>query len=89
MIALTAHEIFLLIVAAAMFVGLPVFGLYAAWKWLSTDPKDRPERESGGGYMSNAIGGAMQGMDELIRPSAEHTVEAQTPVVKEDEQDGE
>lgn len=86
---MTPYHIFLLIVAVAMFVGLPIWGVYAAWKWLSTDPKDRAERESGGGYMSNAIGGAMQGIDELIRPSAEHSIEAQKPIVKEDEQDGE
>jgi len=39
--------------------------------------------------MSNAIGGAMMDIDKLIRPSVEHQIEAQTPLVKEDEQDGE
>ena len=60
---MTYHQILLLIVAAPMFVGVPIFALYAAWQWLSTDPNDRPER-GGGGYMSNAIGGAMLGVDK-------------------------
>lgn len=85
---MSLYQIYLLVVAVAMFIGLPAWGLYAAWHWLRTDPKDRPER-TGGGYMSSAIGGAMQGVDALIRPSAEHQIEAQAPIVKEDEQDGE
>lgn len=86
---MTLQQIIALIAAVLMFVVLPIWGLYAAWKWLSTDPKDRPERQGGGGYMSNAIGGAMQGVDKLLRPSVEHQIEAETPIVKEDEQDGE
>ena len=86
---MTLHQIFLLTAAALMFVGLPVWGAVAAWKWLRTDPKDRAERQGGGGYMSNAVSGMMAGVDELIRPSVEHQIEAETPIVKEDEQDGE
>ena len=86
---MSPFQIFLLIVFLAMFVGLPLWGVYAAWKWLNTDPKDRPERKSGAGYMSNAIGGAMLELDKLTRPSVEHTIEAQSHVVEEDEHDGE
>ena len=86
---MSPFQIILLIVFLAMFVGLPLWGVYALWKWLNTDPKDRPERQGGGGYMSNAIGGAMLELDKLTRPSVEHTIEAQSHVVEEDEHDGE
>lgn len=86
---MTLYHVFLIIVAVLLFVGLPIYGVVAAWRWLHTDPKDRPERQSGGGYMSNAIGGVMLELDKLARPSVEHTIEAQTHVVEDDEHDGE
>ena len=79
--AMTYQQIFLLVVAAAMFIGLPIFGLYSAWRWLRLDPKERGQREGGGG--------TMLGVEKLTRPSVEHQVEAETPIVKEDQQDGE
>jgi len=86
---MTYQQMFLLVVAAAMFIGLPIFGLYAAWQWLRADPKDRAQRKGGGGYMSNAIGGAMLEIDKLTRPSVEHQIEAERRIVKDDQQDGE
>ncbi len=84
---MSPYQILLLIAFFAMFVGLPLLGLYAAWQWLKTDPKNRPERQ-GGGYMSNAIGAGMMEIDKVIRPSVEHTIDAQSHLVEEDEHDG-
>ena len=86
---MTLYEIFLLLAAFALLVAAPIYGLVAAWRWLGTDPKDRPERQSGGGYMSNAVGGTMMEIDKVIRPSVEHTIETQHHLVEEDEHDGE
>jgi hypothetical protein len=86
---MSLYHAFLGVAAVLLLVVLPVCGLVAAWRWLGTDPKDRPERQSGGGSMSNAVGGAMLELDKLTRPSVEHTVEAQSPIIEADEQDGE
>ncbi len=42
-------------------------------------------KKSAGGIISGAIGGAMQELDRFVRPSAEHRIEAEDPVVEEDE----
>jgi len=46
-------------------------------------------KKSGSGTISSGIGGAMTELDRLARPSAEYRIQAEIPVVEEDEQDGE
>ena len=70
-----------------MFVGLPIWGVYALWQWLHTDPKDRPERL--GSSASSVIGGAMLEIDKVTRPSVEHVIESQSQIIDGDEHDGE
>ena len=84
---MTVYEIFMLVLAIGMFVGLPIWGVYTFWQWLHTDPKDRPERPSGS--VSGAIGGVMLEIDKVTRPSVEHVIETQSHLVDEDEHDGE
>jgi len=40
------------------------------------------ERRGAGGGISAVIGGAMLGLDRLIRPSIEHTIETEERVLK-------
>ena len=69
-----------------MFVVLPICGVVSFWSWLNTKPSERPEQRGTGGGLTGAL---MMGVDQLVRPSAEHRVEAENPIVKADEQDGE
>lgn len=46
-------------------------------------------KKSAGGSVSGVIGAAMTEMDRIVRPSAEYRIEAEDPVVEEDEKDGE
>ncbi|HUT89752.1 MAG TPA: hypothetical protein VMY37_09665 [Thermoguttaceae bacterium] len=46
-------------------------------------------RKSGGGTVSAGIGAAMTELDRIARPSAEYRIEAEAPVVEEDEKGGE
>jgi hypothetical protein len=42
-----------------------------------------------GGFVSSAAGALMNEMDRFIRPSVEHRIQTENPVVKEEEKDGE
>ena len=46
-------------------------------------------KKSAGGSVSGAIGAAMTEVDRIVRPSAEYRIEAEDPVVEEDEKGGE
>lgn len=83
---MTLHQYFLIAMAVLMFVVVPIFGVASFVRWLNTKPSERPEQRGGGGGLTGAL---MMGVDKLIRPSAEHRIEAENPIVKEDEQDGE
>ncbi len=44
--------------------------------------------KSGGGIVSGAVGAAMTEFDQVVRPSAEYRIQAENPIVKEDEKGG-
>ena len=80
---------FVLLVLLAIFVFLvvPIWGIASFLKWLKTPISQRSAQRGGSG--GGGLGPFMIGVDKLIRPSQEFRVEAENPVVKEDEQDGE
>ena len=45
-------------------------------------------KKSGGGTVSGAVGAAMTEFDQIVRPSAEYRIQAENPIVKEDEKGG-
>ncbi len=48
------------------------------------------DRPSGGGGISNVVGGAMLELDRLLtRPSVEHQIETETPIIEREDDDGE
>jgi hypothetical protein len=46
-------------------------------------------KKSAGGIASNVLGSAMTELDRITRPSAEYRMQAEDPVLEEDEKDGE
>jgi hypothetical protein len=83
---MTAQAIFWSIAAVAVLIILPVAML---WAMLDHFRKSGSERVGSGG-LSAGIGAAMQELDRLMtRPSVEHQIEAEQPVLKrEDDQGG-
>ena len=45
-------------------------------------------KKSGGGSISSGVAGAMSELDRIVRPSAEHRIQAEDPIVEEDEKGG-
>jgi hypothetical protein len=80
----TPQQILALIIAAVVIIVLPAATVYAIVHHLRTKPGDRP----GSGSVAG-LGPALQELDRLVaRPSAEHTVEAERPIVKRDDDRG-
>ena len=46
-------------------------------------------KKSAGGIVSSGVAGMMNELDRIVRPSAEYRIEAENPVVEEDEKGGE
>jgi hypothetical protein len=84
---MTFKAIFWLIMAVLMFIGTPIA---MVWAVLDARRHKGSDRRRGGGGISNAVGGAMLELDHFVRPSVEHTIEAehQTPK-REDDTGGE
>jgi hypothetical protein len=84
---MTLQQIALLALAAAVFIGVPTIMIGSFIAHLRTRASERP----GSGSQTAGIGAAMQELDRLMaRPSAEHIVEAQNPVLRrEDDESGE
>ena len=45
-------------------------------------------KKSAGGIVSSGIAATMNEMDRIVRPSVEHRIQAENPVVEEDEKGG-
>lgn len=79
MLALAA-AVLMFVVAPIWLVCLLAFGKH----------RQRSDRPGGGGGISNFVGGSMLELDRFVRPSVEHTIEAEHPVLKrEDDKGGE
>ncbi len=84
---MSLHTIVLLIVAFLAFVVAPIVFTWAFIDGMRRKASDRPI--SGGG-ISNVVGGAMLELDRLLtRPSVEHQIETETPVLKREDDNGE
>jgi len=82
---MTVTQVLLLLLAAAIIIGLPAMII-----WSIVDHLRGRGSERKGGSASAGIGAAMVELDRLMaRPSAEHIVEAKNQVLKrEDDQGG-
>lgn len=79
--------IVLLIVAFLTFVVAPVA---LVWTFIDGMRHKASDRPSGGGGISNMIGAAMLEADRLLaRPSIEHQIETENPVLEREGDDGE
>jgi hypothetical protein len=80
-------QILAILAGLALLVGVP-----AALIWSMVDyhrNKDRYREQRGSGSFTAGIGAAMQEIDRLFaRPSVEHTVETETPVLKREDDAG-
>jgi hypothetical protein len=84
---MTLYQIFLLFLAGVVFIGAPIAAVWGIVQHLRTPLSQRPPRTG----VSAGFGAALQELDRLVaRPSVEHTVETERPIVKrEDDEDGE
>jgi hypothetical protein len=79
------HIIVLLIAAFLTFVVAPIA---LVWTFIDGMRHKASDRPSGGGGISNVVGGAMLELDRLLtRPSVEHQIETETPVLKREDDD--
>lgn len=76
--------LFWLFLAFVTFIILPIVMLFAMRDHLRGKESDRR-----GGSVTSGVGAAMQEIDRLLtRPSVQHTIEAETPVLKREDDAG-
>ena len=76
--------LFWLLIAFLTFVILPITLVLSIRDHLRGKGSDRR-----GGSVTSGVGAAMQEIDRLLtRPSVEHTIEAETPVLKREDDSG-
>ena len=81
---MTPTQILLVIFAGIVIIGMPVVIVWSIVDYLRKKPSKR-RRGSG----STGLGAAFQELDRLVaRPSVEHTVEAEQPIVKNEDDRG-
>jgi len=82
---MTLYQIFLLVLAGALFIGLPIAAVWTIVEHIRTPPSQRPPRTG----VTAGFGAALQELDRLVaRPSVEHTVEAEKPILKNEDDKG-
>jgi len=83
-----SFQIVLLLFAAFLtFVVAPIVLLWSVVDHFRHKASDRP---GGSGGISNVVGGAMLELDRLLaRPSVEHQIETESPIVEPEHDDGE
>jgi hypothetical protein len=82
---MTLQQILAVVVGLTVLIGTPV-----AIIWTIIDHIRNPRAKNrGSGSMTAGIGAAMQELDRLMaRPSAEHTIEAERPILKREDDGG-
>jgi hypothetical protein len=81
----TLQAIFWMAMAIAFLVFLPIIFV----KMMIDYFRGRGSQRKGSGGISAGVAGAMQELDRLIsRPSAEHTIETEQPVLKREDDSG-
>ncbi len=81
--AMTLLQLLALLIGAVLLIGVPAMMI-----WAAVDHYRQPASRRRGGSSAPGIGAALQELDRVTRPSIEHVVEAQTPLVREVEQAG-
>ena len=82
---MTVIQILAILAAIALIVGVPAMLIWSVVDHLRRRGSERP----GSGSFTAGIGSAMQELDRLMaRPSAEHIVDAETPVLKREDDAG-
>jgi len=83
---MTLELMFWVAVAVLALVVAPI-----AMIWSMVDHlRGRGNHRTGSGGISSGIGAAMQELDRLLtRPSVEHTIEAENPILKREDDSGE
>jgi hypothetical protein len=84
-IAMTFQIVLLLIAAFAVFIIVPIVLILSSIEHFRHKAS---ERKSGGGGISDFVGGAMLGMDKFVRPSAEHHIAAEKQTLKREDDTG-
>jgi hypothetical protein len=82
---MTFHAVFLIIMAVLTFVVMPIA---LVWTFVDGMRRKSSDRPRGGGGISNIVGGAMLELDRFVRPSVEHTIEAEHQTLKRDDDTG-
>lgn len=83
---MSVRIILLLVMAFLTFIVAPIALI---WAFVDGMRRKSSERPGGGGGISNIVGGAMQELDRLLaRPSIEHTIEAEKPIRKREDDAG-
>jgi hypothetical protein len=81
---MTAKAIFWIAMAVLVLVIVPIGMALSAWQHMTAKKRGQPPKSSGGG-----IGNALQELDRLVtRPAIEYTIEAETPILKRDDDQG-
>jgi hypothetical protein len=82
---MTLQLLFLLLAAFAVFIVAPIVLVASAVQHFKHKAS---ERASGGGGISNIVGGAMLELDKLTRPSVEHHIAAEHQILKREDDTG-
>jgi hypothetical protein len=84
-IDMSLEQILVLIAGLTVIVGFPLFMAWSAIDYVRGRHRRR-ERPGGGAVM---FGAALQELDRIVaRPSVEHVVEAETPVLRREDESG-
>jgi hypothetical protein len=82
---MTFTQILAILAAIALIIGVPVMLILSVVDHL----RHRGSERTGSGSHTAGIGAAMQELDRLLaRPSAEHIVDAENPVLKREDDAG-
>jgi hypothetical protein len=81
----TLQAIFWIAMAIVMLVGMPIMFVKTMIDYF----RGRGSERQGSGGISAGIAGAMQELDRLVsRPSAEHKIETEQPILKREDDSG-
>jgi hypothetical protein len=83
-----SFKIILLLIFA--FVTFVVGPIALVWTFIDGMRRKASDRPSGGGGISSFVGAGLQEVDRLLaRPSIEHQIETENPVLEKESDDGE